>query len=108
MMVALLYMIQENLEGKFILIKSVIWKTEPDSSTPPWAVSSCWSPDGNNYYVGRRNGTVDEYDTRTKTLARSLKMPAGSGSVTAVQTLKDSRHLLIASYDNIRYYRGLI
>jgi transcriptional activator SPT8 len=81
----------------------VIWKCDPDPSTPPWALSSCWSPDGQSIYVGRRNGTVDEYDFKTKSLMRSLRMPLGSGSVSAVQTLNDSRHLLIASYDNIRY-----
>jgi len=28
-----------------------------DNKTPPWALSSCWSADGNMVYVGRRNST---------------------------------------------------
>jgi transcriptional activator SPT8 len=98
-----LSMIPESLEGTDDFNSSTIWKGDPDPSTPPWAVSSCWSSDGQYIYVGRRNGSVDEYDFKNRSLVRNLKMPIGSGSVTAVAALKDSRQLLIASYDNIRY-----
>lgn len=76
------------------------------SGTPPWAMSACWSTDGNNIYVGRRNATLDEYDLRSSlsSPARTFKFPSVSGPVSALRTLPDGRHLLCASNDNIRLY----
>jgi transcriptional activator SPT8 len=64
--------------------------------TPPWCTSACWSPDGNYIYAGRRNGTVDEYDLHRGLNApsRVFKFPHGSGAVTSVKAMPNSRHLV--------------
>ena len=65
-------------------------------NTPPWCTSACWSPDGNFIYAGRRNGTVDEYDLRhgLNAPSRVFKFPHGSGAVTSVRAMPNSRHLV--------------
>lgn len=74
--------------------------------TPPWCLSACWSPDGNNIYAGRRNNTVEEYDLRKglKRPERIFRFPQGSGAVTSVRAMPNSRHLVCASYDILRLY----
>lgn len=77
----------------------------PDG-TPPWCMNACWSIDGKNIYAGRRNGTVDEfsiYSSLDKPL-RSIKLPLNSGPVSAVHSMPNGKHLICASYDNIRIY----
>lgn len=75
-------------------------------NTPPWCLSACWSPDGNRIYAGRRNCTVEEYDLRKglRTPERIFKFPTGSGAVTSVKAMPNSRHLICASYDILRLY----
>ena len=75
-------------------------------NTPPWCLNACWSPDGNNIYAGRRNGTVEEYDLRKglRGPQRTFKFPGGSGAVTAVKAMPNGRHLICASYDILRLY----
>ncbi|KAK5089977.1 Transcription factor spt8 [Lithohypha guttulata] len=74
--------------------------------TPPWCLSACWSPDGNNIYAGRRNNTVEEYDLRKglKKPERIFRFPQGSGAVTSVKAMPNGRHLVCASYDILRLY----
>ncbi|KPI41497.1 Transcription factor SPT8 [Cyphellophora attinorum] len=75
-------------------------------NTPPWCVSACWSPDGNNIYAGRRNNTVEEYDLRKglKSPERVFRFPQGSGAVTSVKAMPNGRHLICASFDILRLY----
>ncbi|KAG5439009.1 hypothetical protein PCANB_002340 [Pneumocystis canis] len=76
------------------------------TGTPPWCMNACWSADGKNIYVGRRNETVDEfsiYSSLDKPL-RSIKLPLNSGPVSAVHSMPNGKHLICASYDNIRIY----
>ena len=65
-------------------------------NTPPWCTSACWSPDGNSIYAGRRNGTVDEYDLHAglSNPSRVFKFPNGSGAVTSIKSMPNSRHLV--------------
>ncbi|KAK5944960.1 Transcription factor spt8 [Knufia obscura] len=74
--------------------------------TPPWCLSACWSPDGNNIYAGRRNNTVEEYDLRKglRQPDRVFRFPQGSGAVTSVKAMPNGRHLVCASYDILRLY----
>ncbi|KAK9321036.1 WD40-repeat-containing domain protein [Lipomyces orientalis] len=75
------------------------------SNVPPWCMSACWSLDGNNIYVGRRNGIVEEYSVHSLDKpVRSLKLPGGSGPVSCVSPMPNGRHLVCASFDNIRLY----
>ncbi|KAI8809761.1 WD40-repeat-containing domain protein [Cladochytrium replicatum] len=71
---------------------------------PPWALSGSWSPTGDRIYFGRRNGTVEEWDVRERRMMRAIKMPRDSGSVSYVLCLPNDRHLLCASFDNIRLW----
>ena len=65
-------------------------------NVPPWCMNACWSPDGNYIYVGRRNGTVEEYSLHKglRGVERSLKLPNGSGPVSAVRAMPNGRHLI--------------
>ncbi|TKA25337.1 hypothetical protein B0A50_06241 [Salinomyces thailandicus] len=85
----------------------------PSPNTPPWCTGACWSPDGNTFYAGRRNNTVDEYSlhhlSRTRTghnpePTRQFKFQAGSGPVYAVRAMPNGRHLVCASQDILRIY----
>ncbi|KAF4550459.1 Transcription factor spt8-like protein [Elsinoe fawcettii] len=80
----------------------------PQRGTPPWCMGACWSPDGNTFYAGRRNGTVDEYSVhrggRMGEPVRTLRFPAGSGAVSAVRSMPNGRGLVCASYDILRLY----
>ena len=78
-------------------------------STPPWCTGACWSPDGNFFYAGRRNNTVDEYSihhlsTKRAEPNRSFKFQAGSGPVYALRAMPNGRHLVCASQDILRIY----
>jgi len=70
----------------------------PPRGTPPWCMGACWSPDGNTFYAGRRNGTVDEYSVhkgfRMGEAERTFRFPGGSGAVSAVRAMPNGRHLV--------------
>ncbi|KAI7625695.1 WD40 repeat-like protein, partial [Hortaea werneckii] len=82
----------------------------PSGNTPPWCTSACWSPDGNTFYAGRRNNTVDEYSIhhlgskKNGEPSRQFKFQAGSGPVYSVRAMPNSRHLVCASQDILRIY----
>jgi transcriptional activator SPT8 len=65
-------------------------------NTPPWCMGACWSPDGNNIYAGRRNGTVEEYNLHKglRQAERTFRFPNGSGPVSAVRAMPNGRHLV--------------
>lgn len=78
---------------------------------PPWCMGACWSPDGNWIYVGRRNGTVEEFSVEKARGGhkgwqpeRVFKFPHGSGPVSCVRAMPNSRHLICASHDILRLY----
>ncbi|KAF2200226.1 transcription factor SPT8 [Delitschia confertaspora ATCC 74209] len=83
-----------------------IARIAPPISTPPWCMNACWSPDGNFIYVGRRNGTIDEYSLHKglREPRRTFKFPSVSGPVSAVRAMPNARHLVCASYDILRLY----
>lgn len=66
------------------------------TGVPPWCMAACWSPDGNFFYAGRRNGTVEEFSIHKglKTAERTFKFPQGSGAVSAVRAMPNGRHLI--------------
>lgn len=68
----------------------------PSRNVPPWCMNACWSPDGNYIYAGRRNGTVEEFSLHKglRDVERSLKLPNGSGPVSAVRAMPNGRHLI--------------
>jgi transcriptional activator SPT8 len=71
----------------------------PYAGTPPWCTGACWSPDGNFFYAGRRNGTVEEYSihhlgTKRSEPNRIFKFPQGSGPVYAVRAMPNGKHLI--------------
>ncbi|RCH92078.1 Transcription factor spt8 [Rhizopus azygosporus] len=74
------------------------------NGTPPWCLSACWSADGTKIYVGRRNGTVDEYDYASQKRIRSFRMPANSGPVYSVKSMPNGKQIVCASNDNIRLW----
>ncbi|KAF3177801.1 Transcription factor spt8 [Orbilia oligospora] len=78
----------------------------PGKGIPPWSTSACWGVDGNSVYVGRRNGTVEEYNIHKdfQNSVRTLKFPGGSGAVSYVTPMVNGRHLVCASFDNLRIY----
>lgn len=73
-----------------------ITKLSPGKGTPPWSTSACWGVDGNHIYVGRRNGTVEEYNIHKdfQSPCRTLKFPQGSGAVSYVAPMINGRHLV--------------
>ncbi|PFH54299.1 hypothetical protein AMATHDRAFT_570 [Amanita thiersii Skay4041] len=87
-----------------------LWMSE---KTPPWCLSACWSADGGQLYVGRRNGTVDVWDVRqlgrsgpssTPRIMKTLRNPLSSGVVSCVVAFPDCRHIACASVDNLRLW----
>lgn len=68
----------------------------PSKGVPPWCMSACWSTDGNFVYVGRRNGTVEEFSVRkgVQEPVRTMRFPAGSGPVSAVWSMPNGKHLI--------------
>lgn len=80
----------------------------PQQGTPPWCMGVTWSPDGDTFWAGRRNGTVDEYCVRAGggggsgggqsmsmgVPTRSFRFPTGSGAVSAVRCMPNGRHLV--------------
>jgi transcriptional activator SPT8 len=89
-------------------LQDPVSRITPSRGVPPWCMAACWSPDGNCIYAGRRNGTVEEFNIhkarRGWEAERTLKFPAGSGSVSAVRAMPNGRHLVCASYDILRLY----
>ncbi|KAF8460335.1 WD40-repeat-containing domain protein [Kalaharituber pfeilii] len=86
--------------------KSPVAVAYPQKGVPPWCTSAVWSCDGNFVYAGRRNCTVEEYSIHKgfSEPSRVLKFPQGSGPVSAIARMPNGRHLLCASYDNLRLY----
>ncbi|EJD02340.1 WD40 repeat-like protein [Fomitiporia mediterranea MF3/22] len=91
-----------------------VGRLEMSSKTPPWCVSACWSADGGQVYAGRRNCTVDVWDTRqygqavngVPRLMKTLRNPTSSGAVSCVAAFPDGRHIAVASNDNIRLWNA--
>ncbi|KAI9227466.1 MAG: WD40-repeat-containing domain protein, partial [Piptocephalis tieghemiana] len=79
-------------------------KFTPPDRVPPWLLSATWGADGQYIYVGRRNGTVEEWDVRGDRLARTLRLPSQSGPVHHVHAMPSGRHLLCGSMDNLRLW----
>ncbi|KAK4660085.1 Transcription factor spt8 [Podospora pseudocomata] len=75
---------------------------------PPWCMGACWSLSGNEIYTGRRNGTVEEFSIHKASSSwqpeRVLKLPNGSGAVSAVRPMPNGRHIICASHDILRLY----
>ncbi|RPA83305.1 WD40 repeat-like protein [Ascobolus immersus RN42] len=84
--------------------KNPITTIYPKQGVPPWCTSSVWSTTGNHIYVGRRNGTVEEYDIHSlgRGPSKTMKFPQGSGPVTGLWAMPNGRHLICASFDNLR------
>ncbi|KAF7331824.1 MT-A70-domain-containing protein [Mycena kentingensis (nom. inval.)] len=87
-----------------------LWMSE---KTPPWCLSACWSADGGQVYAGRRNGTVDVWDTRqlgcsgpaaVPRLLKTIRNPTSSGVVSCVVAFPDGKHIATASIDNLRLW----
>ncbi|CCH62276.1 hypothetical protein TBLA_0G03390 [Henningerozyma blattae CBS 6284] len=73
--------------------------------TPPWCQSATWGIDGDTIYAGRRNASVEKFDLKMPSKPMSqIKLPTISGPVSCIYALPNDRHLLCASYDNIRLY----
>ncbi|KAK5123678.1 hypothetical protein LTR85_002314 [Meristemomyces frigidus] len=90
-------------------VASPIATITPYGNTPPWCTGACWSPDGNFFYAGRRNNTVDEYSihhlgSKRSEPNRQFRFQAGSGPVYAVRAMPNKRHLVCASQDILRIY----
>ncbi|PAV23910.1 WD40 domain containing protein [Pyrrhoderma noxium] len=91
-----------------------VGRLEMSNKTPPWCVSACWSADGGQIYAGRRNSTVDVWDTRqfgqsvngVPKLLKTLRNPISSGAVSCVAAFPDGRHIAVASNDNIRLWNA--
>ncbi|KAF7313599.1 MT-A70-domain-containing protein [Mycena chlorophos] len=87
-----------------------LWMSE---KTPPWCLSACWSADGAQVYAGRRNGTVDVWDTRqlgvsgltnVPRILKTIRNPPSSGVVSCVVAFPDGKHIATASIDNLRLW----
>ncbi|CUS22730.1 LAQU0S06e04742g1_1 [Lachancea quebecensis] len=75
------------------------------NQVPPWCMSACWSTDGDRIYAGRRNAVVEEYDLKMGlNPSKTLKFPSISGPVSCVRAMPNNKHVLCASYDNVRIY----
>lgn len=76
------------------------------AGVPPWCMSACWSLDGESFYCGRRNQTVEEYSMRANMTQplRTIRLPNNSGPVTSVSAMPNNRSLICASADNVRLY----
>ncbi|KAK5170578.1 Transcription factor spt8 [Saxophila tyrrhenica] len=90
-------------------VPSPIATIAPYGGTPPWCTGACWSPDGNSFYAGRRNNTVDEYSIHKLGSDRGkpervFRFQQGSGAVYAVRSMPNGRHLVCASQDILRIY----
>jgi transcriptional activator SPT8 len=80
-------------------IQSPVATVTPYGGTPPWSTGACWSPDGNSFYAGRRNNTVDEYSIHKLGSGRGkpervFRFQQGSGAVYAVKAMPNGRHLV--------------
>ncbi|KAK4054579.1 Transcription factor spt8 [Microbotryomycetes sp. JL201] len=88
--------------------KGVVRRFDTSGKSSRWATSACWSSCGNEVYVGRRSGIVQVYDIRHSTPSSptvdTLRMPAASGSVSALAMLPSGQHLVTASQDSLRLW----
>lgn len=68
----------------------------PSKGVPPWCMDACWSTDGNFVYVGRRNGTVEEFSVHKGIgeAVRTMRFPLGSGPVSALSAMPNGKHLI--------------
>lgn len=75
---------------------SPIATSTPSKGVPPWCMDACWSTDGNFVYVGRRNGTVEEFSIHKGIgdPVRTMKFPLGSGPVSALSAMPNGKHLI--------------
>lgn len=74
-------------------------------NTPPWCLSATWAADGDHIFAGRRNACVEEFDIKMPSNPMSqIKLPSLSGPVSYIHAMPNNKHLLCASYDNIRLY----
>ncbi|KWU47061.1 WD40 repeat-like protein [Rhodotorula sp. JG-1b] len=69
-----------------------------------WCTSACWSPSGSHLYVARRSPSIEIYDLRSSSPLSTLSLPNSTGPVSAVAALPNGRHLLSASWDNVRLW----
>ncbi|KAJ1656300.1 Transcription factor spt8 [Dispira simplex] len=76
----------------------------PLDKTPPWCTATCWARDGGKVYIGRRNGSIDEWDFASGKLIRSLRLPNNSGLVSSVACTVNNKQLLCGSLDNLRMW----
>ena len=69
-----------------------------------FAIQACWSADGGQVYAGRRNCSVDVWDTRqfgrvsvtgVPRLLKTLRNPMSSGAVSCVAAFPDGRHIAV-------------
>ncbi|KAJ3027513.1 UNVERIFIED_CONTAM: Transcription factor spt8 [Siphonaria sp. JEL0065] len=80
----------------------IVKTVSTQAGVPPWGLSASWSPDGKRVYIGRRNGSVDEWDFAEGKIIQNFKLPRDSGAITSVLCMPNGRHVLCASFDNIR------
>ncbi|KAF2858938.1 WD40 repeat-like protein [Piedraia hortae CBS 480.64] len=90
-------------------VQNAVATIQPSANTPRWCWDACWSPDGNFFYVGRKNNIVDEYSihhlsSRNREPSRQFRFHSGSGPVYALQAMPNGRHLVCASKDILRIY----
>lgn len=73
-------------------------------------MQACWSADGSQIYVGRRNAIIDVWDVRqtgsahmgTPRLLKTLRNPPVSGDISCVVAFPDGRHLAwCVRYSNV-------
>ncbi|KAI5476938.1 mitochondrial import receptor subunit TOM40 [Pseudohyphozyma bogoriensis] len=89
-------------------VRKLASSTDARGRPQAWCASACWSPSGNQIYVGRRNNAVDVYDLRHSSpstpVVETLRLPSVSGAVTSVAALPSGKLLLTASHDNVRLW----
>ncbi|WVQ68267.1 uncharacterized protein L199_006474 [Kwoniella botswanensis] len=113
-------LLTSSMDGQVVLIDRRVPPNEgtgvgvgrlmPGERAPPWCMSACWSANGNQVLAGRRNGTIDLWDVRRSSSAKSpnllttLRTPAESGPISCLVAFPDGNHIATASQDNIRLW----
>ena len=110
-------LLSSSMDGQIVLIDRRvndagrgIGRLQTSEKTPPWCMSSCWLSDGKQVLAGRRNGMLDIWDVRkfsspnSPNLLKSLRTPLESGFLSCVTAIKDGRHVVTASQDNLRLW----
>ncbi|WWD02379.1 hypothetical protein V865_000418 [Kwoniella europaea PYCC6329] len=113
-------LLTSSMDGQVVLIDRRVPSNEgtgvgvgrlmPGERAPPWCMSACWSANGNQVLAGRRNGTIDIWDVRRSSSAKSpnllttLRTPAESGPISCLVAFPDGNHIATASQDNIRLW----